>query len=386
MLKDLQKADKYLLFLVGLFLLFGLIMIYSATSIYSQGNLGSAFKLVILQLGWIVIGLVGFLALLKTNYKKIRNFAFPVFLTSLIFLLILAGVSLFGSCESSGFIFTPCINGAYRWFYINPPPLPEIPLLGVLGFQPSEFAKFAVLIYLAVILEKNIKQKESPFLVFVVVSGIVALLIFMQPNLSTALLLLAIGLTMYFVSGADLVPFFITLPAVLVSSLGLILTSDYRRQRLLTFLNPNKTGDLSLGYHIKQIQIAFGSGGLWGLGFGQSRQKFKYLPEVAADSIFAIIGEELGFIGTFVFVIFFALLIYRGFYIAKNSKDLLGRLFATGVTTWLAAQFFVNIAAMLKIIPLTGVPLPLVSYGGSSMVFSLMGLGILANVSKTIRE
>lgn len=386
MLKELQKADKYLLFLVGSLLIFGLIMIYSSTSIYSQGNLGSAFKLVLLQAGWIFIGLIGFFVLLKTNYKKIRGFAFPIFLVSLIFLIILAFVSLFGDCGSSGFMFTPCINGAYRWFYINPPPLPEIPLLGVLGFQPSEFAKFAVLIYLAVILEKNIKEKETPFLVFVVVSGLVALLIFMQPNLSTALLLLTIGLAMYFVSGANLVPFFITIPTVLVSSLGLILFSDYRKQRLLTFLNPGETGELSLGYHIKQIQIAFGSGGLWGLGFGQSRQKFKYLPEVAADSIFAIIGEELGFIGATIFIILFALLIYRGYYIAKNSKDLLGRLLATGITTWIAAQFFVNIAAMLRIIPLTGVPLPLVSYGGSSMVFSLMGLGILANVSKTIKE
>lgn len=386
MLKGLQKADKYLITLVGVFLLFGLIMIYSSTSIYSQGNLGSAFKLVILQVGWILIGLIGFNFFLNINYKKLKKFALPLFLISLIFLLILALVSLFGNCSSGGLIFTPCINGAYRWFYINPPPLPEIPLLGVLGFQPSEFAKLTAVVYLAVLLEKNIKEKENPFLVFIIISGLTALLVFLQPNLSTALLILAIGFSMYFVSGANLIPFFVTVPAAVFSALGLILTSQYRRERLLTFLSPSESGELSLGYHIKQIQIAFGSGGIWGLGFGQSRQKFKYLPEVAADSIFAIVGEELGFIGTTIFVILFALLIYRGFYIAKNSKDLLGRLLATGVTTWIAAQFFVNIAAMLRIIPLTGVPLPLVSYGGSAMVFSLMGLGILANVSKTMRE
>ena len=127
--------------------------------------------------------------------------------------------------------------------------------------------------------------------------------------------------------------------------------------------------------------IALGSGGLFGVGFGQSRQKFQYLPEVSSDSIFAIIGEELGFIGTTLVVVLFVLFIYKGFTIAKQAPDLLGRLLAVGITSWIGLQFFVNVAAMIEIIPLTGIPIPLISYGGSSMIFSLMGLGILANIA-----
>ena len=199
--------------------------------------------------------------------------------------------------------------------------------------------------------------------------------------MSTAALIFLIGLAMYFVSGAKLLPLLVSLPVLVVTGIGFILSSSYRRDRLLTFLNPGESGELSLGYHIKQIQIALGSGGWFGLGFGQSRQKFQYLPEVASDSIFAIIGEEFGFIGTTMFVVLFSYFIFKGFTIAKESTNLLGRLLATGVTTWVAFQFFINVAAMTRIIPLTGVPLPLVSYGGSSLVFSLMGLGILANIS-----
>jgi len=132
---------------------------------------------------------------------------------------------------------------------------------------------------------------------------------------------------------------------------------------------------------MKQILISLGTGGTFGVGFGQSKQKFQYLPEVASDSIFAIIGEEFGFVGTTIFVLAFSFFIYKGFQIAKNSPDMFGRLLAAGVTTWMAVQFFVNVAAMIRLIPLTGIPLPLVSYGGSATVFSLIGLGLLSSVS-----
>jgi cell division protein FtsW len=256
-----------------------------------------------------------------------------------------------------------------------------MPLIGVVGFQPSEFAKLAMIIYLAVLLEKSVLKKEGAFMVLAVVTGFTAALILLQPNMSTAALIFLIGISMYFVSGANLAPLFLFGPFLFLSGLGFILSSEYRKVRLLTFLNPIESGDLSLGYHIKQILIALGSGGLFGLGFGQSRQKFQYLPEVASDSIFAIIGEEFGFIGTTLLVLLFTVLIYKGFMIAKDANTLLGKLLATGITTWIAFQFFVNVGAMLHIIPLTGIPLPLVSYGGSSLVFSLMGLGLLANIS-----
>ena len=334
---SIKDVDRSFLTLLVALLLFGVVMIYNATGVYSQGTFGGAYRFALLQASWLAIGLLGFYVFFKLNLDSLRRLSLPLFGVALLFLIVLSLASIFTKCESSGFIFAPCVNGAHRWLYVNPPPLPQIPLLGVLGFQPSEFAKLALIIYLGVMLDKIIRNKESPFIV--------------------------------------------SLPVLFTLGVGFILSSDYRRTRLLTFLNPGASGDLSIGYHIRQIQIALGSGGLWGLGFGQSRQKFQYLPEVAADSIFAIIGEELGFIGTTVFILIFSFFIYKGFMLARNSPTLLGRLLATGITTWVAAQFFVNVAAMTRLIPLTGVPLPLVSYGGSSLVFSLMGLGLLANIS-----
>lgn len=376
-----SEVDRTFLILLIVLVVFGIIMIYNATGVSSQGTFGGAYRFVLLQLGWAALGFVGFYVFFKLNFERLRAISLPLFGAALFFLVLLAGVSVFSSCEKSNINFSPCINGAHRWIYLNPDPLPAVPLLGVIGFQPSEFAKLATIIYLAVVLEKSIKEKKDSFFIFVVITGLTSLLILIQPNMSTAALAFLIGLAMYFVSGATVAPLLLLIPAVFFSGLGFILSSEYRRARLLTFLNPAESGDLSLGYHIKQIQIALGSGGLFGLGFGQSRQKFQYLPEVASDSIFAIIGEEFGFIGTTIFVLLFTFFIYKGFQIAKNSPTLLGRLLATGVTTWIAFQFFVNVAAMTQIIPLTGVPLPLVSYGGSSLVFSLMGLGLLANIS-----
>jgi cell division protein FtsW len=379
--KTLADANRSYLLTVAALIVFGVVMIYDATVIYSQGTLGDAYKLVVLQIGWVVLGLLGFYFFYRLDLERIKQLAFPLFLVSLGILLLLALAGTFSKCDGGGVVFMPCINGAHRWFFLNPPPLPALPVLGVLGFQPSEFAKFTLVLYLAVILAKNIREKESPFAVFIIVTGLVSGLVLLQPNMSTAALLFLIGLVMYFASGANLNPLLITIPAIVLGGMGFMFSSNYRRARLLTFLNPGETGELSLGYHIKQIQIALGSGGFLGLGFGQSRQKFSYLPEVAADSIFAIIGEEFGFLGTTAFILIFSFLIYQGFMIAKNSKDLFSRLLAVGITTWIAAQFFINIAAMTRLIPLTGIPLPLVSYGGSATVFSLMGLGILANVS-----
>ncbi|EKD99708.1 MAG: hypothetical protein ACD_22C00195G0007, partial [uncultured bacterium] len=177
-------------------------------------------------------------------------------------------------------------------------------------------------------------------------------------------------------------PLFLSMPVFGALGTIFMLTSEYRRERLFTLLGLTSGEELSLGYHIKQILIALGSGGIFGLGFGQSRQKFQYLPEVASDSIFAIIGEELGFIGTTFVVMLFGFFIYKGLSIAKKATDNVGRMLAVGITSWMGLQFFVNIAAMTKLIPLTGVPLPLISYGGSSMIFSLMGLGVLASIGR----
>ena len=382
--KNQTYADKTLLLLMGSLLLFGVIMVYDATGVFAQGVFGEAYRLVVLHVGWILVGLVGFFFFYNFDYKKSAKIAYPLFALSIVFLLILAIVGVLPCANNISFV--PCLNGANRWFYLNPSPLPSIPFLGVLGFQPSELAKLSMILYLAVTIAKSLQDRWTPFILFLVISAGTSLLVLLQPNMSTATLLFLIGAAMYISSGSTLLPVFAAMPTMVLAALGFILSSDYRKERFVTFLNPGASGDLSIGYHIKQIQIALGSGGIFGVGFGQSRQKFQYLPEVASDSLFAIVGEELGFIGTALLVIVFVALICKGYSIAKHAPDPLGRLLACGVTTWLALQFFINIAAMTQLIPLTGVPIPLVSYGGSSMVFSLMGLGILANVSRSIKR
>ncbi len=368
---------------------FGVLFIANSTVVSSENVYGSPYHFAILQIVWVILGLVGFAVFYFTDYQRLERFSSVLFFVTSIILFILAVISFFPCNNSTGF--APCINGANRWFYFNPDPLPKIPFIGVLGFQPGELAKFSLILFLAFRLGKEMKGgtletknvvSRRPFWIYLVSSGLVATLVLLQPNMSTAAMLLAIGTIIYFSSGSSLKELFVLGPSLLILSAVSIFASPYRRARFMTLLGGNADVNLSSGYHIKQILLALGSGGFWGVGFGQSKQKFNYLPEVASDSIFAIVGEEFGFIGTSLVMLAFIFLIYKGFSIAKNSKDLSGRLLAVGISSWVGLQFFVNVAAMTKIIPLTGVPIPLISYGGSSMLFSMMALGVLANVDK----
>lgn len=379
-----SRKDRPFVFLVLMFLLFGIIIIADSTIIHSDSLYNDPYRFVFLQLGWVVIGLLGFTFFYKLDYKKIDKIAALFFTATLIFLVALAIVSVL-PCSWNIF-FAPCINGANRWLYLNGPPLRKIPILGVVGFQPGELAKLTLILYLSTMLPKVLQDNKNPFKLYAVITGIFFVLIIAQPNMSTAVMVAAIGTVVYFASGSSIKPLFMLAPVLLIMATVLIILSPYRRDRLLTQIKGFDADDRGEGYHIKQIQIALGSGGMFGVGFGQSRQKYYYLPEVASDSIFAIIGEEFGFAGTVVVIFAFSYLIYLGFDIAKHAKSLRGRLLASGVTSWIGLQFFVNIGAMTQILPLTGVPIPLISYGGSSMVFSLMGLGILANVGREISK
>lgn len=385
-----SSGDKTLLLLVLGMLVFGVVMIYDATAVFAHQTFGGGYKFVFSQILWGILGLLGFLFFYNFHYKNLYRVSYILFgltIGILTFPAFLGGLNAIGLLDcSANTLFIPCINGAYRWLYLNPHPLPSLPFVGVLGFQPAELAKFALIIYLSVQISKTIKEGYTPFVVFIVSSLLISGLIIMQPNMSTAVLIFLIGGLIYFASGASLAPLFVAFP--LFGLLGglFMVASPYRRQRLLTLIGLSEGNDLSSGYHIKQILIALGSGGFMGLGFGQSRQKYQYLPEVFADSIFAIIGEELGFVGTTLLIFVFAFFVYKGYTIAKKAPDLLGKLLAVGVTSWIGLQFFINVAAMSKIIPLTGIPIPLISYGGSATVFSLMGLGILANVSRYAKK
>lgn len=378
-LYTVKRFDKSLFLLIIILLVFGLIMIYDATVILSQQIYGNAYRFVVQQMAWLIVGLIGYYIFYKLDIETIKKLSKYFFYVTLVFLFILG---LFGVLPcSTNFIFSPCINGANRWFYLNPPPLPAIPVLGILGFQPSEFTKLTLILYLATQLELAVKLKENVFKRFLLITGSIVMLIMLQPNMSTATLIFAIGAVMYFASGEALKPFLLAIPPIGVVGVLAMLFSPHSRQRVLTLFGTSDDATLSTGYHIKQILIALGSGGLFGVGFGQSRQKFQYLPEVFADSIFAIIGEELGFFGTTLLITLFLMLIYKGYSIAKNTSDIYSKLLSVGITTWIGFQFLINVGAMTRLIPLTGVPLPLISYGGSSLVFVLIGLGILSNVA-----
>jgi len=378
-----DKDDKGLIYAVGFVLIFGLVMIYNSTAVYSHDVFGGAYKFVFLQLVWILLGSVGFWFFYNFDYKNLSKFALPIFIISMVFLGMVAIAGILPCTINIPFV--PCINGANRWFYLNPDPLPRLPFLGVLGFQPSEFAKLAMVIILAVIFSKVTVSNKNDwdwFYKYLIYCISVSVLIILQPNMSTAVLVATIGTIIYISSGAFLKPLLISSPIVLLLGVSAMLLSPYRRDRFMSFLSSDPSQAEGASYHVKQILIALGSGGIFGVGFGQSRQKYQYLPEVSADSIFAIIGEELGFIGTTLVILVFLYIFYKGFKIAVKARDSFGKLLAIGIISWLGFQFFVNIAAMTKLIPLTGVPLPLVSYGGSSTLFMLVSLGILANIGR----
>jgi len=257
--------------------------------------------------------------------------------------------------------------GAKRW--IN---------LGFTVLQPAELAKLTLVIYLSAWFSSKEKGRLVSFLLLL---GMVTGLIVLEPDLGTTLVIAATAVTMYFFSGAPIKQFVMLIPVLVLGALGLAISSPYRFRRVTTFFNP-ENDPLGASYHIRQATIALGSGGLFGVGIGKSRQKYEYLPEANTDSIFAIIGEEVGFIGAAGLLILFFILISRGFQIARRVEDPFGRYLALGITSWIGYQVIMNIAAMVALIPLTGVPLPLLSYGGSSLIVVLTGLGILVNISK----
>lgn len=362
---------------------FGLLMIYNATVVFAQKNFGEAYRFVLLHIGWLSVGSIVFLGFYRFDYKKLFYFSFPFYVLTLIPLGFLALVAILRrisviSCDSISF--APCVNGVTRWFSLNPEPLPQLPVLGTLGFQPSEMAKLSLIVLLAAVFSSRAKNNTNPFWLFIIYTGIIAFLIFLQPNLSTAVLTVGLGGIMYFAAGKPLKYLIASTPVFFVLAIMLMFSSQYRRERVLTYLGSNK--NQSANYHVEQVSIALGSGGIFGKGLGQSRQKFQFLPEVTSDSIFAIVGEELGWLGTTGLIVLFTLFIYRGLKIGKNAPDDFGMLLSVGIISWVGMQYLINVAAMTGIIPLTGIPLPLVSYGGSSTVFLLAGLGIVANVSK----
>lgn len=353
----MKKIDIPILLVSIIITLFGVVMVYDASSVIAYRDFGDKYYFIRDQTLWSILGFLALFVFTNIDYHFWKRMALPLLITTIV---LLVGV------------FIPGIGvkalGASRW--VN---------LKFFILQPTEFAKLSFSIYLAAWFSSKEKGRLWAFLLLL---ALVIGLIILQPDMGTGIILVVTSLAIYFLSGANILHFFILIPLFVVIAVLVIKVAPYRAARILTFLDPLRDPQ-GASYHIQQILIALGSGGLLGLGLGQSRQKYEYLPESTTDSIFAIIGEEIGFIGSVIIISLFILLFFRGFKIAQVAKDNFGRLLAGGLTSYLAIQTLINIGAQVAILPLTGVPLPFISYGGSSLIVNLAAIGILLNISKS---
>lgn len=359
---------------------FGLVMIYDASVVLASRDFHDPLFFLKNQLVWVLGGLVmGFLTS-QIDFHFWQKTAKIWFIATLACLLI---VLIPGISQET--------YGAKRRLNL---PI-NFPVVGIIGFQPSELAKFTLIAYLASFLTKsleNLKKSKNwrrdllnkfftRFLPFGIILGIPIILIYPEPDLGTSIVLSLSAVSMFIFFGSSLWEGLTVIISGVVLGLLFIFSSDYRRTRFLSFLNPSASIQVE-GYHLNQALIAVGSGGLLGLGLGASRQKFLYLPEVMTDSIIAVVGEELGLLGTVIVLVLLAIIIYRGTEIVKKTKDPFGCLLAFGIVAVLAIQTFLNLGSMLGLTPLTGVPLPFVSYGGSNILILLFSIGVLLNISK----
>lgn len=360
-----KQPDYILIAVIFILISFGIIMVFSSSYIMAFKWYGDSYYFFSKQAFSALMATVIFLITMKIDYQYWRKFAIPILIISIFLLLVLyiPGV-------------TRYIRGARRWIYIGPLP-----------FQPSELAKVALILYIADCLTRKTAKDIGTFIrgilpVFLV-TAFIFLLVFAQPDFSTGIVILGCCFIMLFIGGSQITQLFALITLLIPPGIVLLLGEEYRRVRLLSFLNPWED-PLKSGFHIIQSLLALGSGGLSGVGIAQSRQKFFYLPDQHTDFIFSIIGEELGFIGTAIVIILFLIFLWRGFLIAWKAKDTFGSLLAAGITSLIVFQAVVNISVVTKIIPTTGITLPFISYGGSSLIVNMFCCGILLNISKSV--
>jgi cell division protein FtsW len=357
------RPDYLIALVVALLTGAGLVFVYSASFAIGLREYDNVNFFVTRQAIGTTIGAVAMFTLARIDYHHLGRWS------PLILLAALLGL---------GFVLLPGVgvgaNGSHRWIQLGP--LPPV--------QPSEFAKLAMVIYIAAWLAAKgdqVKQFSLGVLPFVLMVGLVGGLIMLEPDMGTFLVIVLTTSTMFFVAGAALTHVF-TLALAGVAGCGLlILVEGYRLERWRAFLYAEQDPD-GKGFQILQLLIALGSGGLRGLGIGESRQKFFYVPGAHTDGIFAIVGEELGFIGALLVLILFATLVYRGFRTAYRTQDEFGYLLAVGITCWIAYQSIINIGGITRSLPLTGIPLPFLSYGNSALIATMAAVGVLLSVSR----
>lgn len=345
---------------------FGLLAVSSASTVLSFERFGHNHYYFLRQLMYGAIpGLFLMYFFSRIDYHKWQKLA-P--------LLIFIGLALLIAVLIPGIGFK--VGNARRW--IN---------FGFFLFQPAEFVKLATVIYLASWYDKRQEHASDlyyGFLPSLVIVLLLAGLIMLEPDIGTMLVLASISFAMFFAGGAKLRHLASVALAGLLVMWVAIKAAPYRLNRILAYFNPEEDAR-GISYQINQALLAIGSGGWWGLGFGQSRQKYNYLPEPIGDSIFAIMSEELGFIRVSIILLLFLFLAYRGYKVAKSAPDTFGKMVALGITSWIVFQGLINIGGITAVIPLTGIPLPFISYGSSALAISLAGIGILLNISRFSR-
>ena len=355
------SIDKWLLASVLVLCAFGLIMVFSSSEVQGYVDHNNASYYFQHQIVWLAIGFVGALLALGLDYHRLRALA-PAAAAVAVVLLVLVIIPHIGVTR----------NGARRWFG-----------LGSITIQPAEIAKIVLIVYMARWLEKSgprIRSFRDGLVPFLVMFGLIVGLVLLEKDLGTGMVIAVIALAMFLVAGARASHVLGTLALATGGMWLLIRLEPYRFSRMSAFLNP-WADSLNTGFQSVQSVLALGSGGLFGVGLGNSIQKYQWLPEAHTDFIFAIIGEEVGLVGTLFVLALFCLLAYRGYRAALRAPDRFGLLLATGITTWLIFQAFVNMAAVTLTLPTTGIPLPFVSFGGSSLSVSLAAVGLLLNIS-----
>lgn len=358
-----EKFDGVFLGLILGVTFFGMVMLSSASGPVSYARFGDSYYFVKHQLLYgLLPGLIAMFVMMKIPYRTWKKAALPLLILTIVLLVL---------------VFIPGIRAefgtSHSWVQFGP-----------ISFQPSELVKLTFLFYLAAWLEtrgeQGVRDIKKGFVPFLVLLGMVMGLLLLQPDTGSMGIIVVESLAVYFVAGSAISHLAVLGTAGVGLLLLIIKLSPYRAARFMTFLHP-ELDPQGIGYHVNQALLAVGSGGFFGLGLGHSRQKFQYLPEVQGDSIFAIIGEELGFLFAAALIAFFIVILWRGLQIAKNSPDYFGKFVGVGILTWITFQAFVNIGSMLGLLPVTGVPLPFISYGGTALMTNLAAAGVLLNIS-----
>lgn len=364
MKKNADGTVDFVLFsTVMLLVAIGIVMVFSASS-YTAGHSKSFnydymyfFKR---QFLWAIIGFICMILISKFDYNKLKKLTLPILLLTIVLLVVVFGFE--------------GINGATRWIRVG----------GIMSLQPSEVAKYAVVLYMAKSMEKKGKKIKKFFfgvVPYLLVAAFFAGLVLAEHNLSIAVVIVLVTIIMIFAAGANIWHLLALVPPLAALGVFFIKTQTYRMNRVTGFLHPFADPQKT-GFQLVQSLLALGSGGILGVGLGKSRQKCYYLPEPHNDFIFSVIGEELGLIGCIIIILLFFILIWRGIRISVRAKNTYGTLLAVGIISIIAVQAIINIAVVTGSMPVTGVPLPFISYGGSSLVINMAAMGILLNISK----